>query len=125
MVHYANHLFQCQNISLEMEVFQKLANLQRKLHLALELSVGQSKTAAKVENQVSNHSIQNSIVSLIKNQATFEGGRWRFFRDAWLRLTGDQFILYVISNCHIDFETEPYNNTSSVKRPVLAHFHFI
>ena len=40
----------------------------------------------------------------------------RFFRDAWSRLTSDQFILDAISHCHIDFETEPYHNTTSMMR---------
>ena len=40
----------------------------------------------------------------------------RFFRDAWSRLTSDQFILNAISHCHIDFETEPYDNTTSMVR---------
>ncbi len=56
------------------------------------------------------------IISLIKNQATFEGGRLRFFRDVWSRLTSDQFILDAISHCHIDFETEPFDNTTSMVR---------
>ena len=40
----------------------------------------------------------------------------RFFRDAWSRLTSDQFILDAISHCHIDFETEPCDNTTSMVR---------
>ncbi|CAB4028257.1 Hypothetical predicted protein, partial [Paramuricea clavata] len=80
-----------------------------------KLSAEQSETVPEVENQVSHQCIQKSISNLIQNQATFTGGRLRKFYDVWKRLTSDQFILDVISHCHIDFETEPFANISAVR----------
>ncbi|CAB3986867.1 Hypothetical predicted protein [Paramuricea clavata] len=80
-----------------------------------KLSAEQSETVPEVENQVSHQCIQNSIINLIQNQATFTGGRLRKFYDVWKKLTSDQFILDAISHCHIDFETEPLANTSAVR----------
>ena len=70
-------------------------------------------TVPKVNSQVGNYT-HLSIVSLIQNQATFQGGRLSQFLGVWKRLTSDPFILDAISHCHIDFDTEPLQDPTNV-----------
>ena len=79
----------------------------------LKLSAEQPTTVPKVNSQVSNYT-HLSIVSLIQNQATFQGGRLSQFQGVWKRLTSDPFILDAISHCHIDFDTEPIQDHNNV-----------